>query len=49
MVEMKNPINEADAHPEIRHLIFVENQARLCMGDQLRTGNPRRHALSRER
>ena len=49
MVEMKNPIKEADAHPEIRHFDFTENKACLCMSDQMRTGNSRRHALSRER
>ena len=39
MVEMKNPIKEARAHPEIRHLsLWRTKLAYACMGDQLRTG-----------
>ena len=41
MVEMKNPIKEADAHPEIGHLSLWRTDFAYYLGDQLRARAPR--------
>ena len=45
MVEMKNPIKEADANPDDQSSEFMENRSGIFLGDQLRGQTSGRHAL----
>ena len=49
MVEMKNLVKEADAHPDDWPSESLAHRPGVLLGDQLRGRPARRHALSRQR